>query len=206
MIVNVVKYDPERWLETTIRGISTYLHNGLNPDPDYENYKVVQEFPGSLYDAEKLPLTYTTVHVTVDAIIERPVIGIIEDNFDPLTHTIDPQEARQHDINFDVGIWSSDRSGGTTARMRARQTLTNLFGGTMGIAKFREATDMGDGGVTIRTFQGGHNVTERLNDIDVYRMVGIELEVRVYSRSPKGLQPGVAIEEILQDPHLTIVG
>lgn len=209
------KYDPERWLESLLRALKNYTEVHLDEsvlddvgDPvGLSVYEVHMEFPGSDVDAGLVPLTRTLIHFAVDDIAEKNVgfgDNVFNYNYDEVTQDTYPQEAAEHRINFDVGIWSSDRSGGTTARARARQVLRILFTGPMAAERLRSETDDGDGGLQILTFGGGRFVTERVNDIDVYRMVDAQLEIRVYSRTPLPA-PSPAIEEIGQQPGLTIL-
>lgn len=214
-----MKFNPEKWLETTVRGIKEYTESALdlvildeaqNP-VGLQQYEVVMEFPGADLDTRKVPNPKTIIHFEIDDLVDS-IIGIGEnyfrDNYDEVEKTLKPQEAIEHRVNFDVGIWAWDKSGGTTSRMRAVQVLTNLFGGTSSIDKLRAATDEGDGVIEIIGYQGGRFITDRVNDVPVYRMVGGELEVRVFSRTPMPTDAEAvpAIEEIVQSPGLTILG
>jgi len=195
-------YDPEKWLETAVRSLKAYAESKFDSDV----YDVIAEFPGTEIDPRKLPLSKTLIHFETDDIVNR-VIGfgdnIFRDNFDEDEMTVQPQEAKEHRINFDVGIWSSDRSGGTTARMRAYQILDLLFCGSRARRAIWNATSTGDGGLEIIEYTGGRFVTERVNDIPMYRSVDSQLEIRVYSRTPKG-DPEPAVETVGQAPGLTI--
>src|SRR5207253_1125216 len=124
-VAMTTKYDPEHWLETTVRALKDYMNANLNT----RIYDVVMEFPGAIVDAEKMPIKKTIIHFEIDAIDSKPVgLGdnIFASNYDSGLHQNSPQTAERHMINFDVGIWASDRSGGLTSRLRARQTLSNL--------------------------------------------------------------------------------
>jgi hypothetical protein len=130
---------------------------------------------------------------------------IYAQNYDSATQTVTPQEAGWHQINFDVGIWTSDKAGGTTARMRAYQILNNLLHGSLGQKAFDASADGGDGRVEILRWDGGRFITETINDVPTYRSIDGVLEVRVFSRTPRIIAPPVpAIEEILQAPGLVI--
>jgi hypothetical protein len=167
------------------------------------------EFPGADIDAKTVPLKKTLIHFAIDAIESREVgmgDNVFNSNYNATTHTVTPQSAMVNVVNFDIGIWASDESGGTTQRMRARQLLQNLFG-IGAVAKFRTRTDGGNGGVEILRFSGGRFITEPVNDIRLYRMVDGQMDVRVYSRTPLSFaETGPAIEEIVQAPNLTIIG
>jgi len=200
-----MSYDPEQWLESVIREIKSYFTDHAN----MRIYDVVMDFPGTEIATMTVPITKTIVHFAVDEIVSREVgmgDNVFADNLDEGTNEILPQTAMENVINFDVGVWSADSSGGTTMRMRARQLLQNLFG-VGAWESFRNRTDGGDGGIEIRRFSGGRFVMDRVNDVRLYRMVDCQMDVRVYSRTPITFAtPGPTIEEVLQDPHLTIIG
>lgn len=199
-------YDPEKYLESALREIKAYVESNINTGI----YKVVMEFPGSIIDAEKMPLNKTVIHFEIDG-DEKSLLGfgdnVFDTNYDAATHLNSPQAAERHVLNFDVGVWSSDRSGGTTARLRAKQLLAAMFAVDR-IATFRDFTDSGDGGIEILDFSGGRNALDvSANDIRLYRMVDCTLSVRVFSRTPLAIvNPETAIESIVQSPGLTILG
>jgi len=199
------KYDPEKWLETTIRAINDYVKNAINTGI----YEVIMEFPAPIIEQRLMPFNKTIIHFEIDDMPER-MIGMGDNvfrlNYDEPTETTNPQEAREQRINFDVGIWATDKSGGTTSRMRAKQILSNLFGGAQGFQALFDAANNDDGSVEILRYEGGRFAIDTINDVRVYRMIDAQLEVRVFSRTPLSSTPGPAIEEILQDPDLTIIG
>lgn len=205
-------YNPEIWMESLVRTLQAYVQQGFdnavrdnNGDPvGLEVYNIIMEFPGESIDNVKtLPLKKTIVHFEIDDPQTR-VVGfgdnIFNDNFDEVESTVKPQEARLHTVNFDVGIWSTDTTGGTTARMRAYQILNSLFSGSQATAALRAFSDGGDGPIDILSFAGGSFATERVNDINVYRTIGAELEVRVFSRTllppAEPAITGVTVDEI----------
>lgn len=201
-----MSYDPEKYLESTSREIKRYVEANINTGI----YRVVMEFPGSIVDAEKVPLNKTIIHFEIDG-DDKTLLGfgdnVFDTNYDAATHLNSPQAAERHVLNFDVGIWSSDRSGGTTARMRAKQLLAAMFAVDR-VAAFRSFTDGGDGGIEILNFSGGRFALDvSANDIRLYRMVDCALTVRVFSRTPLAtVNPEPAIESIVQSPGLTILG
>jgi len=210
-------YDPENWLESAINEIKNYATAGFNAavlDDQFasagdEVYNVIMEFPGPAMDRSEIPLTRTVVHFEVDDMTDREVgfgMNQFADNYDSVAHTVNPQYARQHLINFDVGIWASARSGGLTSRIRAKQILENLFGDPSGQVALRTATDGGDGVVEIISYSGGRFIIDHITDSPVYRMIDGALVVRVFSRTKLSDTPGPAIEEIVQDPNLEIIG
>lgn len=201
-------YNPEIYYESTLREIKRYIDSALVGSLA-DAYEVIMEFPGPLLDARKVPFVKSLIHFEVDDIRTMPVgIGdnIYNWNYDVDTQTVNPQEARRHEFSFDVGVWAFDKSGGTTARMRARQLLDGLFAGSLATNKLRDFTDGGDGCLEIISFSGGRNVNDTVNDVPVYRTVNGTLEVRVFSRTPLLDTPIPAIEEIGQNPGLSIIG
>jgi hypothetical protein len=209
-------FDPEIHMESLSRCLKEYAEDGFknavedesgNPSGD-QLYDIVMEFPGTEISSMKVPLEKTLIHFAIDDVEDRVVgIGdnIFADNYEPITDTVNPQEAKMHMVNFDVGVWSSDRSGGVTSRLRAQQILLQLFLGSIAQTRIREATHGGDGCLEILKYSGGNFATERINDVDVYRMMGAELVIRVFSRTPISDEPLPAIESLVQVPGLTIL-
>lgn len=200
----MTNFVPEKWLETAVRGIKDYVEANLNT----RIYEVVMEFPGASLDASKMPLRKTLIHFEIDSSVDS-VVGLspnpMVENY-VANEGVYPQWGGVHVLNFDVGIWASDDSGGTTARMRARQELQRLFGFGSSIDALRAATDGGDGCVEIVRYSGGNFAVDSIGDVRVYRSVNAELEVRVYSRTPIPSEAGPAIEEVIQAPNLSIIG
>lgn len=213
--VTQLTYDPENWLVSLTRTLKDYVSQGLDKSVLDQSgnpvglgaYEVVMEFPGpTIDDVKNVPLAKTLVHFEVDD-PETRLLGfgdnVFTTNYNETTGTIQPQEAREHRVNFDVGIWATDSTGGTTARMKAYQILTNLFSGSRAVNALREFSDGGDGPIDVLSFLGGRFATERVNDIDVYRTIGATLVVRVYSRTAQPSVPEPAITEVFVD-ELTI--
>ena len=199
-----MSYDPELWLESLVREIKAYAESNFN-----DTYQVVMEFPGPMLDRSELPLSKTVIHFEIDDILDS-LIGIgdnaFADNYDSTAHTVNPQYARQHRVNFDVGVWASAKSGGVTSRLRAKQTLEEMFGAVNGQLALRNFTDGGDGVVETISYTGGRMIMDTINDSPVYRMIDTALVVRVFSRTKLAVTAGPAIEEIIQDPNLEIIG
>jgi len=210
-----MKYDPEKWLETTVRCLKEYLEqefqvaitDGQNSVGDFA-YQIVAEFPGTDMDAGKIPLDRTVIHFEIDDIVSR-IIGfgdnVFDYTYDDVNNTLTERTGETHRLVLDVGIWASDRSGGTTSRLRAKQILQSALGGARGIVRFRDFTDGGDGPIDIIGFSGGRFILDKINDMTVYRMVECNLELRVFSRDP--LAPdmtGPTIEDIIIDDNLKI--
>jgi hypothetical protein len=211
--MTITKYDPEKWLETAVRGIRDYaeegFHNAVLDDTfqpvGNQVYEIVMEYPSTELITRLIPLNRTIIHFEIDEIDDRILgfgDGYFRVNYNEALAQIEPQEAGEHRINFDVGIWASDRTGGTTARLRAYQILRNLFQGPLAIEALRQATDNDDGRVEIIEFTGGRFFPDEVNDIPIHRMLNCSMTVRVFSRTPKVEIP--AIEEITQIPELVI--
>jgi len=211
----MTKYDPEAWLETTVRCLKEYLEqeflesisDGANYVGD-QAYEIVAEFPGTALDIGKIPLHRTVIHFEIDDIQSR-IVGfgdnVFATTYDSGTSQNTDRTGEVHRLTLDVGIWAFDASGGTTSRLRAKQILQSALGGARGIIRMREFSDGGDSTIDVLGFSGGHFILDKINDMTVYRMVECNLELRVFSRDP--LKPdmhGPAIEEIIQDPHLKI--
>ena len=199
-------YDPEHWMESVTRCLKAYTLENVNT----RVFDVTMEFPGSIVDSEKMPLKKTLIHFELDAIDTKPVgfgDNMYAENYNAADQVIQPQYASKHLLTFDVGIWASDRSGGGTSRMRARQRLEFLFGmNGAGTTRFREFTDGGDGPVDVISFTGGRFIVDTsAHDFRLYRMIDCMLELRVFSRTPLG-DEFPTIEDIEQAPGLTIIG
>lgn len=201
-------YDPEHWMESTMRTLNDYAEANFNT----EIYNVVMEFPGPMIDALTDPIKKTVIHFELDDLVSRPVgmgDNAFRDNYDAVAKTIQPQYATMHEMNFDVGIWASDASGGTTFRMRARQTLEFMFGmNSGGIDRLRKFSDNGDGVIEITSFSGGRFVPDTADGgFRLYRMIDGVLQVRVFSRTPLVIQePIPTIEGHDQASGLNVLG
>lgn len=208
-----VYFNPENWLVSTTRALEDYTLTKLGEilgRPAEDLYEVIMQFPGTILDLrmKKMPLEKTVIHFELDD-TQEGVLGfgenIQQNNYDSALGNY-PQEAGIRLLDFDVGIWASDRSGGTTSRMETRQLLSQLFSGAQAIQNLRAATDGGDGGIEIQGFSGGRGATDTINDVIVYRQLDSTLSVRVFSRTPKPTVPVPTIEAISQSPTLTILG
>jgi hypothetical protein len=208
-------YDPENWLVTLQRTLKEYAATGFqnsvkdnNGNPVGLNlYEIIFEFPSTVDPLQKVPFEKTLIHFEFDDIVNEELgfgDNIFRTNYDEATDTIRPQEGKMHRVNFDVGIWTSDRAGGTTHRLRAYQVLENLFHGSRARKALFRASTHGDGGIEILQYTGGRFITERVGDVVTYRSVDGQLEVRVFSRTPMG-QPEQAITTAEILPELNIV-
>jgi len=217
--MTITQYNPEEFLETAMRGLKDYaeagfkrsvLDDGLNEVGD-EIYEIIMEFPPTDEILKHVPLGKVLISFEIDDIDNRVLgfgDGIHRDNYDALLQLHKPQEAGEHRINLDVGIWCSNVSGGVTARLRAYQTLRNLFQGPLAINRLRQATTSyvqgeSEGGIEILEFTGGRFYQESINDLTIFRLINCQLIVRVFSRTPvEDLIP--TIEEVTQIPELII--
>jgi hypothetical protein len=217
--MSVTLYDPELWLETTMRGLHDYAKRGFHKSIKDNNfnyvgdqiYEIVMGFPETDEILKMVPLPKIVIHFEVDDIDNR-VLGFGEGhhrlNYDPFFGSIQPQEAGVHEVNLDVGIWASNRSGGVTGRLRAYQTLRNLFHGPLAYESLKDATEnFVDGGseghIEIISFQGGRFLQDTINDLEVFRMIECTLTVRVFSRTPVEIFIPT-IEEVTVIPELII--
>jgi hypothetical protein len=206
----MTNYNAEAWLETAVRGIKDYASNGfdnavlndLSQPSGLDVYEIVMEFPSDQLIAKLVPGGKTLIHFEIDDIRDEPLSfgrNVAQQTYDNVNFTLTQREGRRHIMNFDVGIWAWDKSGGVTSRLRAREILTNLFTGGMATENLRAATDGGDGQVELLSFDGGHFIQEAVNDVRTFRMINTSLMVRVFSRS---IAPVVepTVEDVLQDP------
>jgi hypothetical protein len=203
-------YDPTKWVTTMQRALKDYVEaeidaaiggGGLNV------FNVVFDYPVSAAAPLEADLTKTIIHLEIDDVLNTR-IGFGRDVFAGAytpgnvanAATLVESEARCHRVNFDVGVWASDLSGGSTSRLIALEILDSAFGGEMARHKCMAAT----GGVEITSFNGGKFVVDTLNDVRVFRIVDSALDVRVYSR--KDGEEMIVADTISQDPHFTILG
>lgn len=212
----MTKYNPEIWLESMTRCLKEYVEEqfdksvrGQAGEPvGLEAYDVIMEFPGPDLDLKVMPMKRTIIHFEIDD-IQSQVVGfgdnIFRDSYDLATGLLTQQEAQMHHVNWDVGIWASDASGGGTSRLRAKQILSNALGGAFAVNRLRAFSGLEDGAIEIIRYSGGRFVMDTINDVPIFRMIESTLETRVFSRSPSD-EPeyAPAIEEIIQDPHIHI--
>jgi hypothetical protein len=210
-------YDPEKWLESTLHSLEDFVTERIidldatSTDNFNELYEITMDFPGATLDSRSqlVPLTRAIIHFALDDVVESPLgIGslIFADNYDADTGYNFPQEAGVVILNFDVGIWTSDRTGGTSARAFIRQMLSEILRGPAAQQRFLAESDGGDGGIEIVSFSGGRFTTDKVNDVLVYRTIDTTLELRVFSRTQKPTSGVVAIDEISQSQGLTSLG
>lgn len=206
-------YDPYSWLLSMFRSLKEYISVGINDaEKHFENsvglqaFEILFDWPAARLEASKLPFRngdgkpVTLIHFVIDSIDNQPLgFGSSEfsETYYPQTGTIVPEEAESHEINFDVGVWATDESGGSSARLEAYRVLDSILSGPVAQNACQSAT----GGVEVRSFSGGRFLTETVNDIRIYRVADVELVARVFSS--KLVVPSWA-SEIVQIPELMI--
>lgn len=195
--------NPDNWLTSTFDALTDYINEGVNTyildDVDIPSGLRVYEISFDFPEADGVPvnpeLDKTIIHFIIDDIENRRIgfgesyTSTVESPGPGGSFVTSPSEAREHTINFDVGIWASDESGGPTSRLRAYEMLDKLFGSDIARRKCRDFT----GGIEIRSYQSGRFITDTIGDVRVFRVVGAELTVRVYSRDAD--TPVVVVDE-----------
>ena len=192
------KVDPDEWLPTTQRALHDYLKRNFNLDI----HDIVVSFAEADDKARNVPLEKRIIHMEIDVIDNRPLgfgDGVVNRVYDDPNFEVVEEEAQWHEINFDVGVWASDETGGVTAQLRAYQQLADLLDGPSAQDRVLEET-----GVEILSFRGGNFLVEKIGDVRMYRVVDVALIVRVAGR--KTGQPMTYIDEINQIPELEIGG
>jgi len=204
-----VTYDPTAWVTTMQRSLKEYVLAEIDaviPEGGLNAFEVVMDYPISAAGSLEADLQKTIIHFEIDDINSIKLgfgSDIVKVEYTPgdvaNAATIVESEARCHRVNYDVGVWASDVSGGATSRLVAYEILDKALGGEMARQKCKTVTQ----GVEITGFTGGKFVIDTLNDVRVFRVVDCSLDVRVYSRKD-GTQ--IVADTISQDPHFTILG
>lgn len=208
-------FDPNQWLISMKRALEDYVKTGVdasatddggNPS-GLEIFDVRFDWPDSNDVPEDVEFNKTIIHFAItdiknmrlgfgDNIIEEEIV----DRVDPAPSSVTVSEASEHRVEFDIGVWASDESGGVTSRLQMYQTLTDLFQGEMARQTCREITE----GVEIMSFNGGRFITDTISDVRVFRVTDVALLVRVFSRKAK-TDLGIVVEEMVLNPALTIL-
>lgn len=204
------QFNPDAWLTSMFDALTDYINGQIAlavQGKGADVYDVVMSYP----DADSLPkaseFKKTIIHLDIDDIDNKALgfgPGVTKSEItegDVVTPgTVVDFQARRHQVNFDVGVWASDISGGITSRLRAYQILDKAFNGEIARERCKEIT----GGVDILFYNGGRFVTETISDVRVFRLVGAELEVRVYSRDTANAE--ILVDgEPTQQPDLEII-
>jgi hypothetical protein len=195
--IPVVDPSPYKWLETLQHGIYGFVTSKLNNNNVWD---VRMAYPQNDELDEFVPQEKGIITFEVDDISSVDTgLGdkIVETIVNEFTGTVIQVEHQAYEINFDVGIWTTHKSGGTTARMRAFQYLAAMF---VGPSAFNEVkTKIG---AEIVSFRGGSFVNDEVNGVVVFRGVDTSLICRVFVR--KHLEPELYIASIHQDPTILI--
>ena len=209
--MSITEFNPDKWLETLQRAladftrerIDAFVKNDADVDSGLLLYDIVFDWPQADDIGKTILLKKSVIHFLIDD-IQNVKLGFGDDvvagteTIPPSPQTVAPEQARCHIVNFDVGVWASDKTGGSTARLVIYQMLDRIFGGEVARKDLNTATQ----GIEIIRFNGGGFVTDRINDIRVFRIIDCELVVRVYSRVK--LEDEVITEDVVQEPHLQI--
>lgn len=191
-------FDPDNWVTSLFRALENYVLI-KSEDTDYE---IIGSFPPTELFTERQPLERTIIHFEFDD-IRNPWFGfgdnVVDAVYDDTAQTVLLHEAKPHIVNIDVGVWASERSGGGTARMEAYEFLTNIFNGTLAYRDLRD-----NWGIEIQSFNGGNFIEEDINDIAIWRVAGLTLIVRVFSRSTPPAPIPYIVEDITQEPNLSV--
>lgn len=180
--MSILQYDPDEWLLSATRSLESYVKDKV----DDELVNVEMSYPNTDNWTKETPLAKTLIHFEQDD-QTNPRWGFGHPGEEVFTPSPDAgvspglwriDEAQQHTINFDVGVWASDESGGATARMKYQQLLVNLFGYAGAQTKLYEDT----GGIWVVSYSGGTHRTDRINDLPVWRALSMTLIVRIFSR------------------------
>lgn len=209
-----VIFDPDSWLISLHRALKDYVENEINEyvqsggnGVGLDVYDVVFDWPDAAELAKEAELPKTIIHFVVDDMDTRRlgfgnqhVAAVEEDRAEPASDLIRFHEANGHIVNFDVGVWASDQSGGSTARLVVYEMLFKLFGTEAARRRTRDTIE-----VEIQRFNGGRFIIDKIGDVRVYRIIDSELVVRVYSRTVDG--PYVIVDqEAVLDDNLEIDG
>lgn len=192
-------FDPEKWALSMMRALKQYTLTGFST----ASWELVMEFPNPGNLAKRLPLAKPLIHIEMEDPRSIP-FGMGENwvnaIFDEVETKVEYWEAHRHEVDWDVGIWTSAESGGTTTRAEARDILDDLFNGPVA----RDACMANTDGVEVLSITGGRNFVDVINDLPVYRMVDIVLSTRVFSR--KKLPEQTFIETHDQETQVEIDG
>lgn len=193
------KYNENKWLTSTWRALKEYILDELGSVASA--YEIILGFPESDDLARLVPDRKIIVNFEIDN-IQPDLIGFGEGvvKYTEIAGGMfEPREARRNDLNFDIGIWASDLAGGITSRMDAYERISNMFATPSRREYFRAETN----GIQILNFDGGRGLVDKVADVRVFRMVEIELVLRVYSAFLRELEFETT-GGVVQQPHLFI--
>lgn len=195
------QYNPSEYLVSAMDALKRYTRDSLVQVAGIgDTVDVEMGFPDTRSWTKASPLERSIVHFELDDDPEmRTGFGVQVTQDDQGNDTTILSEAAVHELNFDIGIWTSPQSGGTTMRARLRQALFAIYGPGGARRAFTDAT-----GVVVKRYGGGNDVLDRVNDLPIYRTVQVELVLSVFSRHTQDAATPLVIE-IDQDEHLSIV-
>lgn len=196
-------FNPDQPFVSFFNALKAYIEANIDTDI----YEIVPSYPDVTEMTKKTPFPKTLIHFDIDDpqqrffgfgdnIVDSQYVEYDEDS--DLAGTVIESEAHCHEVALDFGIWASIENGGPSARLSGRDDLDRIFNGPQARAACLAATD----GLDVMSFTGGRNFTDKINDLTVFRMVGIELRIKFYSR--KRNEPGPFLDTIVQNPTLTV--
>lgn len=196
--LTVRTYDPDVWLVSMVRALQDYIVNNSSTV-----YDIQMSFPNTDLMEKHMPFEKTIIHFDIDGIDSMPLgmgDNVVDYSIIEIDTTVTDQEAHIYIVRFDVGIWASEQSGGTTARLEAKQDLARLFDGPSAQAGAFTYTE----GVHILSFEGGRYFIDSINDLPIWRVGDMTLTTKVFSRRTPGpllypstfeIDPGVEIDD-----------
>lgn len=208
-------FNPDRWLSSLIDSMEAELRSQMDSYLDTDSTAVFQiawtHFASERETSESElidDMNKTLIHFNIDDITNMALgfgPGSVQADFTEPTVS-DPgsfidKKGRRHDVNLDVGVVATDAAGGSSARLTAYEMLDSIFGSFDRRTSFRANTD----GIEIVSFTSGRFAKDSINDVRVFRVIGGELVVRVYSRDVAS-DPVILVDDITQDPDLEIDG
>lgn len=207
-------YDPVEWLVTTMRQLRLYTADRLGELAALEDIVTVEiGFPDTSVWTKTSPLDTVLVHFELDDEDDSPLgfgkpgvseIVTVTEGEEEEAEEFEAElfsEAARHRLNFDVGIWVSAEMGGKTKLWETRQALKNLYATVTGREAFNIATE----GLNVVGFDGGRDALDRINDLPVWRTIGITMMLDVFSKhTPE--TPDLLALDFTQVPQLTIIG
>lgn len=207
-------FKPDRWLSSLMDALEGQMRYSINEWMGVEDSSNVVEISlthlGSeretsedidIGDLDKLLVTVNIDDLDNQALGfgNNVVSGEITEPTEDEAGKVLEYAARMHMVNIDLGIIASDKAGGSSARLQGYEMLDSMFGSPFKRQRFRELTD----GIEIVSFTGGRFAKDTINDIRVFRVVGAELVVRVYSRDVASDEI-IIVDDVIQNPSLVI--
>lgn len=194
--------NPDAWVTSFFRALKAYVLANAPVIAAEPIYEIVSSYPSPGLLSKRMPFEKTLVHFEI-ANVEQTMFGFGDNVVDWEDNDVPNQiktewEASEHLVTLDVGVWASDESGGVTSRLEAYELLDKLFVGSTAFDACLTATD----GIEIRELRGGRFLPDTVGDVPIYRIVDIELDVRVFSR--KRSVPRTWIGGMVQDPGIEI--